>query len=40
MVTIGSDLEVASLADTPDLRAILGVRSARRPRAIRLFRLG
>jgi hypothetical protein len=43
MLTIGSDLELGpsdTTPDLPDLSAILGVRAAQRPRAIRLFRLG
>jgi len=43
MLTIGSDLELGpsdNASDLPDLSAILGVRDAQRPRAIRLFRLG
>jgi len=43
MLTIGSDLELGpsdNAPDLPDLSAILGVRAAQRPRAMRLFRLG
>jgi hypothetical protein len=43
MLTIGSDLEVGPsdhAPNLPDLSAILGVRAAQRPRAIRVFRLG
>jgi hypothetical protein len=43
MLTIGSDLELGpcdNAPDLPDLSAILGVRDAQRPRAIRLYRLG
>jgi hypothetical protein len=43
MLTLGSDLELGPCEEQPelpDLSAILGARNARRPRAIRLFRLG
>jgi hypothetical protein len=43
MVTIGSDVELGpseTLPELPDLSAILGVRVVRRPRSLRLFRLG
>jgi hypothetical protein len=43
MITIGSDLEVGpsdELPALPDLRPILGLAGARRPRRMRLFRLG
>lgn len=43
MITIGSDLEVGpseAHLDLPDLRPLLGLAGARRPRRMRLFRLG
>jgi hypothetical protein len=43
MITLGSDLELGpstAEADLPDLRPILGLGGARRPRRLRLFRLG
>jgi Transposase DDE domain len=43
MISIGSDLEVGpsdEAVDRPDLRPILGLGGARRPRRLRLFRLG
>ena len=43
MITIGSDVEVGpseAMPDLPDLRPILGLVGARRPRQMRLFRLG
>lgn len=43
MITIGSDLEIGpseALPDLPDLRPILGLTGARRPRRLGLLRLG
>jgi hypothetical protein len=43
MITLGSELELGPPDDCPalpDLRTILGVRAAHRPRTVRLFRLG
>ena len=43
MITLGSDLELGpsdQQADLPDLRPLLGLAGARRPRRLRLFRLG
>jgi DDE family transposase len=43
MITLGSELELGSAdsqVDLPDLRPLLGLNGARRPRRTRLFRLG
>ena len=43
MITLGSDLELGpsdQQAALPDLRVLLGLAGARRPRRLRLFRLG
>ena len=43
MITIGSDLELGpskEQADLPDLRPLLGLAGTRKPRRLRLFRLG
>jgi hypothetical protein len=43
MITLGSDLELGpsdSAPDLPDLRPLLGLSGTRRPRCLRLFRLG
>jgi len=43
MITLGSDLELGpsdQQAALPDLRVLLGLGGARRPRRLRLFRLG